>query len=179
MYMTRKAMQQALEYLERHAIIDGIAARDALRAALAQPVQPTVLQSIRIPTDTMEQEFATHERRGYAKGFAAGKVSQPVQPEPWTPEDTAHRPGGLAQPEQEPVAVTGGGKTYQDLEFLPNAPQLENGTLLYTSPPQRQPLTHEQRLDLLTAFKEYKHKWHAESILIDMVEAAHGIGNKT
>lgn len=49
----------------------------------------------------------------------------------------------------------------------------------FTSPPKRQPLTHEQRLDLLTAFEEHKHEWNAESILIDMVEAAHGIGNKT
>jgi hypothetical protein len=33
--MTRELMQQALEYIERHAIIDGIPVRDALRAALA------------------------------------------------------------------------------------------------------------------------------------------------
>jgi hypothetical protein len=40
---------------------------------------------------------------------------------------------------------------------------------------ERQPLTHDQRLDLLTAFEEWKHDWNAESILIDMVEAAHNI----
>jgi hypothetical protein len=34
--MTRELMQQALEYIERHAIIDGIPLRDALRAALAK-----------------------------------------------------------------------------------------------------------------------------------------------
>jgi hypothetical protein len=49
------------------------------------------------------------------------------------------------------------------------------GRLAATSPPQRQPLTHEQRLDLLTAFKPSKSRWNAESILIDMVEAAHNI----
>jgi hypothetical protein len=38
--MTREVLQQALDYVERHAIIDGIPVRDALRAALAQPVQP-------------------------------------------------------------------------------------------------------------------------------------------
>jgi hypothetical protein len=35
--MSREVLQQALEYIERHAVIDGIAVRDALRKALAQP----------------------------------------------------------------------------------------------------------------------------------------------
>ena len=47
---------------------------------------------------------------------------------------------------------------------------------LYTSPPpQRKPLTHEQRVDLLAKFEPHKHEWHAPAILIDMVEAAHNI----
>jgi phospholipase/lecithinase/hemolysin len=37
--MTREVMQLALEYIERNAVIDGIGARDALRAALTQPEQ--------------------------------------------------------------------------------------------------------------------------------------------
>jgi hypothetical protein len=44
---------------------------------------------------------------------------------------------------------------------------------------KRQPLTHEQRLDLLTKFAPQRNSWNAESILIDMVEAAHSIGDKT
>lgn len=44
--------------------------------------------------------------------------------------------------------------------------------------PQRKPLTHEQRVDLLVKFEAHKHEWHAPAILIDMVEAAHGIGEK-
>lgn len=44
--------------------------------------------------------------------------------------------------------------------------------------PQRKPLTHEQRVDLLAKFEAHKHEWHAPAILIDMVEAAHGIGEK-
>lgn len=56
---------------------------------------------------------------------------------------------------------------------------LPDGTLLYTSPPaQRKPLTHEQRVDLLAKFEAHKHEWHAPAILIDMVEAAHGIKEK-
>jgi hypothetical protein len=41
--------------------------------------------------------------------------------------------------------------------------------------PQRKPLTHEQRVDLLAKFEAHKHEWHAPAILIDMVEAAHNI----
>ena len=44
-----------------------------------------------------------------------------------------------------------------------------------TTPPQRKPLTHEQRVDLLAKFEAHKHEWHAPAILIDMVEAAHNI----
>lgn len=44
-----------------------------------------------------------------------------------------------------------------------------------TPPAQRKPLTHEQRVDLLDKFEAHKHEWHAPAILIDMVEAAHGI----
>ena len=44
--------------------------------------------------------------------------------------------------------------------------------------PQRKPLTHDQRVDLLAKFEAHKHEWHAPAILIDMVEAAHGIGEK-
>lgn len=51
-------------------------------------------------------------------------------------------------------------------------------TALYTRPPQRKPLTHEQRVDLLAKFEAHKHEWHAPAILIDMVEAAHGIKEK-
>jgi hypothetical protein len=46
---------------------------------------------------------------------------------------------------------------------------------LYTTPQQRKPLTHKQRLDLLIKFKKYEPKWDAPSILIDMVEDAHDI----
>ena len=79
-------------------------------------------------------------------------------------------------PEQEPVAW-----------WIPKAEQFclpsSDGTRpfakawepLYTTPPQRNPLTHEQRFDLLTKFEPHKNKWEAPAILIDMVEAAHNI----
>ena len=62
-----------------------------------------------------------------------------------------------------------------DFEFTPD----HQWKPLYTTPPaQRKPLTHEQRVDLLANFEAHKHEWHAPAILIDMVEAAHGIKEK-
>jgi hypothetical protein len=78
---------------------------------------------------------------------------------------------------QEPVAeVIRNGSNAEIIRFLPAGLHLQVGTKLYTHPqPKREPLTHEQRLDLHTAFEPHKSKWNAQSILIDMVEAAHGI----
>jgi hypothetical protein len=44
-------------------------------AAPTQSAQPAHIRSIKIPTDTMEQEFQTHYRRGYE----AGKLTQSAQ----------------------------------------------------------------------------------------------------
>ena len=43
----------------------------------------------------------------------------------------------------------------------------------------RKPLTHEQRLDVITEFEKHRMKWDDISILIDLVEAAHGIKENT
>ena len=69
------------------------------------------------------------------------------------------------KPAQEPVAIQVG-RVYWDEDKLMAVP---------IAPPQRQPLTQEQRLDLLIEFAPSKSSWNAESILIDMVEAAHNI----
>lgn len=90
----------------------------------------------------------------------------------------------LAQPaqQQEPVAwlwrYNDGDEeaTLLDPQYFDhNALGISSTTPLYTTPPQRKPLTHEQRFDLLTKFEPHKNKWEAPAILIDMVEAAHGI----
>lgn len=85
----------------------------------------------------------------------------------------------LAQPEQEPVAY-GMWDTmigYGGRMMLVRLDKGQDGCTvpLYTTPPQRKPLTHEQRFDLLTKFEPHKNKWEAPAILIDIVEAAHGI----
>ena len=80
----------------------------------------------------------------------------------------------LAQPEQEPVGEvdsTGAVITWSNKPL--------NGGKLYASPPQREPLTDEEKLDLL------KKHFNAVCVpdwfdaLLIAIEAAHGIGKKT
>ena len=103
----------------------------------------------------------------------------------------------MAQPEQEPVAFEMDWPDYhaeamgcglEDRNITDRYEAMQYGwdeaieriaerlpEAFYITPPQRKPLTHEQRFDLLTKFEPYKNKWGALAILIDMVEAAHGI----
>jgi hypothetical protein len=185
--MTREVMQQALEYLERHAIIDGIPVRDALRAALSQPdplfIAPVAAQKWgSLQANGYKMKHLSFERDGEIGTIDAwGKVL-------WEPDLSLISEGDA--PVQEPVAwmyqeyrpaFMGDLQWFDEVQFVqpPNDPErFRNIVPLYASPPQRQPLTHEQRLELLTAFEEWKHDWNAVSILIDIVEAAHGIGDK-
>jgi len=86
-----------------------------------------------------------------------------------------------AQKQGEPVGVT-----YKEVADAMNSLMMGDSTQLqiaenlgnkklYTTPQQHTPLTDEQRFDLLTQFEPHKNKWEAPAILIDMVEAAHGI----
>jgi hypothetical protein len=114
--------------------------------------------------------------------------------EQWSPKDTAYRPGGLAQPEQEPVAwmwrckpycnwpewsvslkrpADSGCDGHKRTEGYEDVP-------LYTSPPQSKPLTDE------VIWLEYQRFWpfhpaEEPTLAKDIVkfaraiEAAHGI----
>jgi hypothetical protein len=134
-------------------------------------------------------------------------------------EDTAYRPGGLAQPaqqsphpeydrgfsngwdkcaerqalaqsEQEPVAWlrADGMKAMEADEkeswIEANLPELvaEYTVPLYTSPPQRQPLTDEQLPPIPSAYRDGVYLGYSQSDFKDYaraIEAAHGIGDKT
>ena len=79
--------------------------------------------------------------------------------------------------QQEPVAWATQLNEYAHIKWGAKRPEypMVYEFPLYTTPPQRKPLTHEQRFDLLTKFEPHKNKWEAPAILIDMVEAAHEI----
>ena len=92
-----------------------------------------------------------------------------------------------AQPQQEPVAYRSRIRNRDGQVITAWVVHLEKSKKpspryeiesLYTTPPARKPLTHEQRVDLLAKFEAHKNEWHAPAILIDMVEAAHGIKEK-
>lgn len=70
--------------------------------------------------------------------------------------------------QQEPVAVVAPHPDYVD--WLRPEPPV--GTLLYTPPPQRKPLTHEQREEIAKGWRG--RNWTVGDI-IDATEAAHGI----
>ena len=74
----------------------------------------------------------------------------------------------LAQPEQKPVVT----KNEKGLTLHVGWDDLPAGTRLYTSPPQRQPLTDDEIVNLRN---EHRH-WYA---FARAIEAAHGIGDKT
>lgn len=151
----KELMQQALEALETGGWNKTTASITALRERLAQPqMQP-----------------------------CAGRNCGSTNPNLHSAEcfEDYEKTTGMAQPEQEPVAwgviASNTGKMCQvELDFAEVEEISPKWVVpLYTTPPQRKPLTHEQRFDLLTSFEPHKNKWEAPAILIDMVEAAHGI----
>jgi hypothetical protein len=133
----------------------------------------------------------TEYDRGFSNGWNKCEERQALaQPEQWAPEDTAYRPGGLAQPEQptieqsliveqEPVAwlrVDGMKAMVADekeawIEAQQSELVAEYTIPLFTSPPKRQPLTDETLYELLYE-KDFIQFARA-------IEAAHDIGDKT
>ncbi len=128
----RELMQQALEALEDadtyvHAA-DLEPAITALRDRLAQPNE--------FNPDWDAMAVMLEEQQRMAKRIEELEA----QPEQWSPKDTAYRPGGLAQPEQEPVAYyhprSGFYWAKPTSIFAPTSVDVER-LPLYTNPAQR------------------------------------------
>ena len=95
--------------------------------------------------------------------------------EQWTPKDTAYRPGGLAQPEQRPVAWLC--KTHERSELVRFSWETFGQVYpLYTIPPQRKPLTDEEITAIFEQFYQHDHPagWEFTNVC-RAIEAAHGI----
>lgn len=196
--MSCEVMKQALEALEscerglatgmgltRQAAMNSIT---ALREALAQPAHaPTYSELDRIASDLQ----SLCDRQALRLGALE------TQPEQWTPEDMAYRPGGLAQPEQPakrpvtnrcPKCV--GLSCLCDGSCIKQEPvgrfarfsdglwreitEYSVGVMLYTSPPQRQPLT-ESKIKAIANIEGMNNR----VTFARAIEAAHGIGDKT
>ena len=76
----------------------------------------------------------------------------------------------LAQPDQEPVAWVVYSSAENDIVWADKGKRLKQNTPLYTAPPQRKPLTDEQKVALCKKFPD-----HLTFNAIKAIEAAHGI----
>lgn len=134
-------------------------------------------------------EAASELRRLHAE---TERLRAALEQEPWTPDDTAYRPGGVPQDEQDPVAWVGVGSVTWDrrqaekIEKLTREAQPEYGFVipLYTHPQTpRQPLiplTDEEVVDMYCRVGNWK-EWAIEGLTYAMpfaraIERAHGIG---
>jgi hypothetical protein len=100
--------------------------------------------------------------------------------EQWSPEDTAHRAGGMsmAQPEQEPVAWRWKERINSDFDSWvitssEPPPYAVEKQPLYTAPPQRKPLTDEQISRIWGSYLSRGLEFARA------IEAAHGIKENT
>ena len=138
-------------------------------------------------TDYELMQMALDALEGYARNCRCEGSGAPcdaaealrarlAQPEPWTPDDTAYRPGGLAQPEPpcktgsqciggkclqcaqpeaEPVGWLYGIGDYAEFRRTKDGSGSAIRTPLYTAPPQRkewQRLTDEEISDTQQQF---------------------------
>ena len=81
----------------------------------------------------------------------------------------------LAQPEQEPVAIVDANDDGYWAEILPDR-SVKVGQLLYTTPPQRKPLTDEEIASIYMNHTD--RPLHAQWNFARAIEAAHGIKEK-
>ena len=101
-----------------------------------------------------------------------------AEPEPWTPDDMAYRPGGLsmsAEQEQEPVAWMLMNDTHCHIMATEWKPEDSDGwktVPLYAAPPARKPLTDEHISAIVQSMSAYT--WDVY-MLARAIERAHGI----
>lgn len=184
-----------------------------LLEALAQPSDSVEQEPVGLDEDTLRDMAGSAFETAMAFGISTDSferlardvnkrivaaLEQPKQ-EPFIPDWVSYRQGkldgaaekALTQPEQEPVAVfdVGVNESIGAVTFLVHQGQpLKNGDKLYTTPPKRQPLTDEQKRELIkksALWDMHVHiGWYSAPSksfveraiqLISKIEAAHGI----
>ena len=129
------------------------------------------------------QDFGYNKRRQEIIQLVSEALAEP---EPWTPDDMAYRPGGLSMSaEQEPVAWMMVNEEHGHKPTLHWKPQEDwhitwKAVPLYTAPPARKPLTDEE-IDKIIASNVTitdRNLYGAVYMAIREVEAAHGIGGE-
>lgn len=149
----KEAAQQALEYLEQHAIISGIPIRDALRAAL-EPV--TTCHELSKGGDKLSLPFNHFPDAG--KMVATINEMETVEPVAWSYTDAKGR------------AVV----------VIANTAPYEDAKPLYSAPPKRKPISTD--MILATWVEECIPKRSTPELVVAFaraIERAHGIGGKS
>ena len=152
----REAAQQALEYIEQHAIISGIPIRDALRAALAE--------------DRVADTGKTSDHIAAAgKMVATSRDSRHVEPVAWMWD--------YRQLDGHVITKVIFAKHYShspgDLAYVLDG---KNATPLYTAPPKRELLTDEEIHDCFQ--QKNRDKATERRMIARAIERAHGIGGE-
>ena len=171
----RKVLELALQFIESNADSDSERELVAtIKEALAQPEQWGA-SAVTHPEYIAEQKAKTQELRSM--------LAQPEQD--WIERERAvgYREGHqnalkqMAQPEQEPVAWVVYSSAENDIVWADKGKRLKQNTPLYTAPPQRKPLTSQERdakrwrflmensydSESVTQFHVWEHSWEPHS----------------
>ena len=169
----RAAAQQALEALKMHVpqyLRDrGYPPITALKDALAEPVEPVA-----------------HKHEWFSTGAMKPGQMRCIHCGVWNHEIPPQRP---AEPVQEPVAwrfearhIDSAWAAAVSLKHPgPEGKYMRNVVPLYTAPPQRKPLSEEEKRALADKFLFYQPESYEVSGVFDLisaVERAHGIGGE-
>ncbi len=144
---------------------------DDLRAALAQP-EPDHYGDF----DKLQNEIADTPEYKEAQEWAKQTLAQPEPTRSQQMRDAGYtrRPRQLPEEdEQEPVAIALNTGTKQGVKWNR---LVEDGTPLYTHPPQRKPLTEEEIYKLFGYDNQYGVVPGYALSFVRAVEKAHGIG---
>lgn len=126
------------------------------------------------PLDHNSVKSSFFEKRHYAIIALREALAEP---EPWTPDDMAYRPGGLPMSaEQEPVAWMCADEDMTRKGYSRFSRNCEGDWSIpvYTAPPARKPLTDAEISAIVQSMSA--HTWDAH-MLARAIERAHGIGS--
>ena len=186
----REAAQQALDYLEQHAIISGVPIRDALRAALNQERYVVTGNEFHgappEPYANWGDAIAAMINSGVIHGLRISALAEDRSGDTGKTSDHFPDAGKMVATinEMETVEPVAWMHEFEGVATLNMTPPNYYGddwkhTALYSAPPYRKPLTDddidvlrqgEQRLNFVT-LREFR-------VIARAIERAHGIGGE-
>lgn len=74
--VARQTLNKVSDFAAKEEMTMSEAMRFLIEAGLEKIAEPRTITRVSIPTDTMEQEFQSHHRRGYELGYKAGLAAK-------------------------------------------------------------------------------------------------------